>query len=183
MSMAALLIASRDRLRADPGAELPGLGYRNLECEVGWDGKPPPISGDVFLSVHPGVVSETNVEGRATSYQYSVTLSMKLGAFPVDRWGPEAVAKVTTGFYQRADAIAALLHRNLNVFAQANEIIGEDANGFTECQRFLGYGLLQQQGPDWWWAEDQPAGQAPVGLSLEIRFGEIFRYQTYESQS
>lgn len=172
--MSALLLAVRDSLKTS-------LSYTEAQCEVGWDGRPHPKAGQVFVAVHPGGIREEYVEGRADVYNLTVTLSMRIGQLPVDRVGKSLVVLATTGLYDRAHAIAACLHRNTTVMSDANTTIGGSANGFCEALRFLSMSIPQQQGPEWWWAEDD--ANPPVGLSIAIEFGECRRFQTYESQA
>lgn len=183
MSMRALLTAVRNRLRAAITDVPPGLGYETRQCEVGWDGQPPPMAGQVFVAVHPGSITSQSDQAMDEYYDLTVTLSMRLGQFPVDRWGERSLILSDTGLYARAEAIRALLHMNYPVQDAANAIIGAQDNGFVETIRYLGMGALREQGPDWWWAESEQQTEAPVGLSVEIRLGKARRVQVVEEQS
>ena len=184
MSMSALLLAVRSRLRAATTATGGGLAYEQTECDVGWDGRPHPSAGQVYVAIAPGgIQTDPHMydEGRADAYEFTTTLSFRIGQLPVDRWGESSIVLATTGLYDRAHAIAALLHMNYTVMNDANTTIGATYNGFCECPRFSGMGAPQQQNPEWWWAEGQ-LHEPPVGLSIEIRFGGAKRYQTIASQ-
>lgn len=178
MSMRALLLAVRDRLRASaPG----GLAYESAQCEVGFDGMPHPRAGQVFVAVHPGSVSNEADTHLAERYTVYVTLTMRAGHLPQDREGSQLMALASTGLYARAEAIRTLLHMNEAVRSDANTTIGVGDNGFTETIRYQSMDSPQLKGPDWFGAEDPSDG--PVGLAIQLTFGGAMRYQVIEEQS
>lgn len=183
--MRALLLATRARLRAT--VLLGGLAYENGQCEIGWDGQPPPMAGQVFVAVHPGAVRSDHDLSLRETVALDLTLSMKTGGLPVDRYGEQSVVLATTGIYARAEAIRALLHMNYTVLNDANAgqsySIGASDNGFVEPLKFLSMTPPQERGPEWFWGESEFSGDAPAGLSITLSFGNAVRVQVIEEQS
>jgi hypothetical protein len=182
MSMRSLLLATRDRLRD-------GLSYREGECEVGWDGMPQPRSGQVYVAVHPGSVGNTQDQCLDESYSVDITLSLKMGTYPVDKWGNPGIVLADTGLYARAEAIRALIHMDYvsmnNANAGSDYSIGILENGFIEPLKFAGMGSPTERDPGWWWSESQTQTQtmAPSGLSITLSFNGARRVQVIEEQS
>lgn len=185
MSQLAILKAVRDQLRLPVNGG--GLGYAAPQCEVQFNGQPPPNCGEVFVAVHPGGWRAEEVEGLAEEFGVAVTVTVRVGKAPLDRMGPNALVGPTgEALTQRLEAIRALLHMDKGaypVLALANATIGSGANGFVEPLRFLDGGTPQECGPDWFSTDWDGGGRLPpVGIAQTLTFGRAKRYQTVENE-
>ena len=186
MSMQALLVAVTDRVRRQ-------LGYTAEQCAVRPDGAPDPASGEVFVAVHPLGFRNTDDGAHRLDeeVEVGVTLTMRSGWLPVDRFGPELVAKDNTGLYARAEAIRALCHMDYTAINNANTAIGAGENGFVEPLKFRSCSAVRPQLPVWFSAEGTSLNERQVkshvdatcGMSVELTFGGARRVQTLEEQS
>lgn len=184
MSQLALLKAVRDVLR---GATPQGLGLPNAQCEVMFDGQPPPVCGELFVAVHPGEWSAEDIEGFNEVLGVNITVTVRVGKVPRDEMGLNALigpaGKSLDGYLEQ---IRALLHLDSwadQVLNKANTTIGASANGFVEPPRFRGCGLPEPKGPDWFSAEYNGHGPTPpVGLAQTITLGGARRVQRIESE-
>lgn len=176
MSMEALLLAVRDRLRTE-------CDYADAQCDVQPDGRVPPPAGQVYVSVHPAGFRNTAEYdlGLDEAYDVTVTLTMRAGWLPRDRVGTQQTARPSAGLYARAAAIRAALHMAYAVTAAANEAIGDDENGFVEPLRFSSCSAPQEKGPEWFGAEGDATPAA--GYAVELRFVGARRVQVIEEQS
>lgn len=176
--MQALLFAVRNYLRTGGGGP-----YANAECDVRPDGAPGPIGPQVFVAVSPGGIrnSDTSPHSLDEEYEIKVTLTMKSGWLPVDNYGPEMVAKASTGLYARAEALRARIHGNYTIINNANTTIGAGENGFIEPLKFSYMTPPQFKGPDWFSGED--LATPPSGLAVDLTFVAARRVQVIEEQS
>lgn len=184
MSQRALLLAVRNVLRLQPPA---GLGLANGQCEVMFDGQPPPNCGELFAAVHPGDWQATDVEGIDERYGFDITVTVRVGKVPRDEIGLNALVGPTgKSLDDWLEKIRALLHLDNQadqVLSSANMIIGAGANGFVEPPRFRGASLPEPRGPEWFLAEAHSHGpMPPVGLSQTLTFGGARRVQRMESE-
>lgn len=194
--MRALLLAVRDRLKQ--GLADGGLAYTAAECEVMFDGQPPPRCGELFVAIHegywlPGPPDED--DGSLTELcGVDVTVTVRTGKVPFDRLGTDAYCgPAGQSLEERCRAIIAKLHKDPGpraagnpahypVLATANATIGAGENGFIEPLVFIKPGKVTPRGPAWF-SSDLPDGQAPSGLSLTLHFGGAKRVQVVEEQS
>lgn len=171
----------RDRLRQLASAG--GLGYDATNCEVGFDGQPPPFAGEWFVMVHPGEWSGRDIEGLEESIGCQVTVTVRSAKVPRDRQGTNALTGPTgQSLDARLEAIRALLHLDYGMVDLANATITASANGFVEPLRFRDGGKPEPKGPEWFHA-DLEGGSPPVGLAQTLAFGGAVRIQTKESET
>lgn len=188
MSMGALLHATVDRIRT--------LGYSPEQCGVQPDGEPDPVAGEVYVSVYPLGIRNTD-EGAhrlEEEYEVGVAVTLRAGSMPVDAFGPAGVTRATSGLYARAEAIRARLHMDYGVLDLVGGVCGTaswtggrpyslpaTAQGFAEPLRFRTCSAVRLKGPDWFSAEGD--ADPPGGLVVEMVFAGARRIQTLESQA
>ena len=152
MSQMALLLAVRDQLRETAPLEL-----RREECEVTHDGSPLPIAGERFAAVWPGYWRDAGSNGTSLSEEYgvNVTVSFRLPRVPLDRVGPELLAKANTGLLALCEKIRAVIHMDpqdslvVGVLPRANQLINAtEENGFLLPLQFLDGGRAEVR-PGW----------------------------------
>lgn len=181
----ALLHAVKDNLRR----EVPGWTPAN--CEVMADGQPPPYSGDWFAAIHQAGSRSTMMNALDERFDFSVTLTVKVGGVPLDRVGNKLLAvplardlALKTGWNARAEQIRAFLHMAWGVLQEANTLLStwEPGNipvyGFCEPAHFAGMDMPYLVGGEWFAA--QPEAQ-DVGLVGEIKFADCRRLQAIAS--
>lgn len=184
MSQRALLLAVRDVLRQAPPQ---GLGLTALECEVMFDGEPPPSCGERFCAVHPGEWQGEDIEGLKERYGVELTFTVRAGRQPKDRMGVNLlVGPAGKSLDDLLEAARALLHLDRfadQVITKANATIGSAASGFVEPPRFRNGGRPEPKGPDWFSAEsDSPGLLPPVGLAQTLTLGGAVRVQSIETE-
>jgi hypothetical protein len=179
-------LAVRDWLRR-PTTE-GGCGLSDTECDLSFDGSPPPVCGERFVAVHAGSwVGSGNRNCLEEVYGVQVTVTVRMGRAPRDRIGNLLVGPEGEALDRTLEAVRASLHadpRSEWVRQRANEIIGVADNGFVETLAFLGGGQPQAKGPEWFGAvvgEDQ--GPMPVGIAQTLTFGRAKRVQVVEEAS
>lgn len=194
MSQWALLMGCRDILRAPKAPQqsgLTGLGLSNLQCDINFDGQPVPACGELFVCIFPGAWMVSDAEGLDESFDINITVTVRMSVLPSDR--QTAVTPLSSlggkAMAQKLEEIRALLHLD-NVQDQwlqrANFYLGalEGAGGaFVEPPRLRGIAAPQAQGPEWFSAERDVAGQIlPCGLSQTMTFGGARRVQRIEGE-
>lgn len=178
MSQRALLIAVRDHLKD----EVVGLGLAGTQCEVQFDGQPPPMCGELFVAVHASDWSCSENESLEEVYGVNVTVTIRVAKVPLDRMGPNAlVGPAGKSLDDWLEKIRVSLHSNYDVMSRANTAITTAANGFVEPLRFRGAGRPEPKAPDWFSSED--SASVAVGLAQTLRFGDAKRVQTIESMT
>ncbi len=182
MSMAALLLATRDRIRSV-------LGLDASHCEVTQaSGRPPAVQGEYFISVHWGAWSFLPAEGLAEKFSVAVTVTCRVGAVPQDRVGTDLEAVAGTGLDAlcRKVLCACFLDKGGDaVLNGANAYLGTGVNGFVvPAVEFSVDGQPTERGPDWFSGGDYEGGPyAMSGESLTLRLASFERYQTIESMT
>lgn len=189
MSTLALMTAVRDYYRAIPDL---GVAEEGL-CEITDRGQPFASAGDLFIGVWYGYWRDAGSNGTSLSTEHgvNVTVSMRATAIPMDRWGPEVLAKIKVGIIAKCERLVALTHmdpRNLTensvayseIMKRANDIIGNAANGFVEPLQFRDGGQPELKGGGWWVASNK---ETRAGFAQTLAFGSAKRYQTIESQT
>lgn len=183
MSQRALLLAVRDVLRQ---AAPSGLALANAECEVMFDGQPPPACGERFVAVHPGRWSGEDIEGLSEVYDVSLTFTIRAAKVPRDRLGINLLVGPTgKSLDELLEAARALLHLDSwadQVITKANTTIGVNANGFVEPPRFRDGGQPEPKGPEWFCAESGHGGDTPMAIVQTITLGGAKRVQRIESE-
>lgn len=195
MSQRALLLSVRNRLR-DTVAN-GGLAYANAECEVMFDGQPPPNAPERFIAVHAGTwTARGDTEGLDETYGIMVTVTVRTAKSPIDKTAPNLLVGSTGGQLDvLLEAIRAKLHKDPGprsstdtsqypVLAVANTTIGASDNGFVEPLVFTDGGQPEAKGPDWFHADsDNWSGSIRhVGIAQTLTFGGARRIQVIEEQ-
>lgn len=169
-STLALLLGARDRLRNK-------LNLDEHHCEVQPDGKPPAFSGQVYVAVHPGELTlvPPDAEAWLASVGICVTVTMKAGKLPADRFGTDLVALVSDSaapaamaITQLSEKVAKFLHLSYTALENALAYLEPNTQGFTEPLRMQSLGRPAAKGPDWFGSEQRQAVAA--GWAQEIRF-------------
>lgn len=161
------------------------------------DGTPPPRCGNVFVGIHGGRErpGPSNKRNRDVYYDFSVTLTMRLGKVSLDRVGDQLIARNIRrvpeanrdGFNAKMDQLASLLHMNWRVCVlpgqtppSANDNLVAWSNGalvygFVEPVECRGpAGPAQLVGGEWFGAEPDAED---FGLKAEMRFEGARRMQ------
>ncbi len=182
MSMAALLLATRDRIRSV-------LGLDASHCEVtGLDGRPPGIAGQSWISVCWGSWEVIPCEGLGESFGVDIILTMRIGAVPSDRIGTDLDTVSGTGIEALARKVIAACHLDVGqdaILNGANARLGTGLNGFVTPLKFQSCDPRPtERGPEWFEGTPYDGGPyAPAAESFAIRLRGAERYQTIESMA
>jgi hypothetical protein len=180
----ALCLAVRDVLRAMLG--LTGTeAQMSLVCDLAMMGKPHPAAGQVFYGVHPGSWATQNGDYDLDEMMgVKVTVSMKLGTSPADRYLTALWMTPATGLDALARAAMLAVHRNqavrlgANVYLGSTDLLDGSPNGFETELWFQGAdGEPVPQGDEWFGTEPSVATQALKGMSVTLNFGLAERVQ------
>lgn len=179
MSLAALTLATRDTLQQ-------AFNLTADSCEVGFDGQPKPTAGQRYLAVFPGSwggVSDDN--DLSEDYGVNVTVSMRLGTAPKDRWGIEVWAKAQVGLEAVCRQIAVKVHKNYDLMNLANQYIQQLFTAQTYWLLFhplelVDGGSPRLVGPDWFGETlDANVQVQNYGVMQAMRFGKASRAQAH----
>ena len=184
----ALLYAARDWIRAA------NIGYGAAECDIMDDGRPPPVAGNWFVSIHggkssPGPANERNYDA---NHEFCLTLTGRV-TISLDRVGSQMIARNVSlvplaqrqGFNAKLDQLIGLIHSNWAMVVKqdqapnsANDNIAAWATGavygFTTPVKWQGHDFPTLVGSDWFGAEPD---DDKFGLKAEVRFGGARRMQ------
>ena len=184
MSLRAMLQATRDAIRES-------LHLDKTGCQVTADGRPDPMCGQEFWAVHPGGTSNRAINHLDESIDILVTLTQRIGVYPQDRIGEEAVLHAVDGLMARAEAVRALVHMTYDLLHGANRLIPGTTeycethggtprvNGFVTPPMFQSMTYLGPKGREWFWAEG--VADDTTGLAVQLSFTAARRLQYYES--
>lgn len=179
MHKRALCLAVRDQLKtAYASHNWTALALK--ECEVMFDGRPPPRAGKKFVSVHRGGRRNTARNNTLDELYYvDVTLTLRVNE-PFDKLGANLLELATTGLDDIGDQIRAIIHMNEPIRSAANTYIENAANAwpvppaqvyvFSEPLRYLDEDLPQEVGAYWFSATPEQDGF--LGVALTMHFGE-----------
>lgn len=145
-------------------------------CDITPDGRPPPVCGQRFVSVHAGDWSNAASESLDERVGLKVTITDRMGVFPLDRHGLEALDKAQTGLETFAEAVVNALHMSYEHMNAANVLIQGTVTKFVEPLRFR-LGQLDYRDATWFGATDP---DADAGLSITLTFGDALRVQKIE---
>lgn len=137
------------------------------------DGRPPMISGQRFVGVHAGDWSNANNESLDEYIGLTVTITDRIGMFPFDRQGAEALEKAQTGLETFAEAVVAAIHSNYVLMNAANALIVGTVTTFVEPLRFRHGEKPTYRDGTWFGAEPEQ----DAGLSITVVFGDARRVQ------
>lgn len=196
MSIEAYLLAVRNALRThlDLGnVSHPYYSNPEVICEIMPDGKPAPIAGMEFWSVHPSPNLSTNNTSQLDHIDercdLSITYTRRTGPEPYDRLGQATITTPsphpgsgipTVGVLATARAAAMYFATQSNAYAvmnAANTLLGNDTTGFVEPMRFKGMSYLGIKGYEWFPGDVPDEGDAPSAIAVEIRLGDARRVQ------
>lgn len=186
----ALLYAVRDVIRAA------GINFGVAECEIMDSGRPPPRCGNFFAAVHDGTTRSGPANSRNLDelFDFSVTLTARLGRVSIDRVGDQLIARNLAraplgnreGFNAKVELLRALLHSNWKITVltgqtpnSANDNLtawlgGSGVYGFVEPARYRGLPRIAETPADWF--GDDP-DSTTLGVKAELRFEGARRFQ------
>lgn len=176
MSQSALLQAVRDRLISQ-------LGYvLHRTVDVLPKGRPPGSAGDTFVVVWGQRRPELHNRALVESYEVRVTISVRGGKAPWDRWGDELWLKATKGIEAVSRPIINLIHgagtNGIALLVAANALITGDVDKFLIEKPLL---FRDEQGPEprgasWWGRPDEDW----AGIVTTLVFGYAERRQAID---
>jgi len=177
MSQAALLEAVRDRL-------IKQLKYvLHKDIDILPSGKPAPIAGQRFVSVWGRKRSTKEHRALDERYEVKITVSLRGGNVPWDRWGDGIWLKALRGMESSVREIVAVIHGSgddgISLLAAANDLIGPTSNKFLTGVPLIFSG---EQGPDprgasWWGKPDENW----AGIVSTLTWGEAQRIQLVDN--
>lgn len=172
MSMRALCVAGRNRLRA-------ALRLDDSTCRVTPDGKPPAFTGQLFAAVVPGqTVKAGDTDGGLDEYcSLTVVLTARAAYAPQDRQGEEVWLKAVEGLEASAEKARAYLHMSYALLDEANALIGAGHNGFIEPLQFRSLSAPRLVYADWFGAESRHKSGAASGVVCELSLDRARRIQ------
>jgi hypothetical protein len=176
----ALVRACRQRLITDLGETWDNRAKMDIQLPPGM---PPPDCGQKFIAIwasshSPGLLNQE--EGIDEICGVTVTVTFRTGEVPEADLAKQIVHKAATGMEALSRAIMVSLVKNRwDVLQLANaEIVGTD--NFVEPLRWLGTDIgPTPRGPDWFTADVENPNARDFGLSMDIRFGQARRLQTF----
>jgi hypothetical protein len=180
--MAAVAIAVRNQLQNT-------FGLTADSCEVGFDGRPKTSAGEFYIAIHPmdwsGISGDWDL---GESYQFGVTLTMRMGVAPLDRWGIAVWLGTTTllpnvinddGLDARVRrAIVAIHHNQVQIRQAASLLIDPTRNDLIVTPlQLIKPQMPQVRGPDWFSAPPPETEHqvAECGVSQTLIFGKCER--------
>lgn len=177
MSLAVLAQAVRDTLQT-------AFSLTASSCEVSFDGQPKPSAGELYLAVHPG--AWTKAEGDYDldeEYTIGVTVTIRMGFAPKDRWGIEVWAASTDGLDKRVRQVIVAVHHNQAIRQLASTRLFQGEKYFVTPLQLLRVDPPKLQ--NWSWFSASPPereGQiAESGVSQTVWFGKCRRCQSVDN--
>lgn len=178
MSMAAIAIAVRNRLQSTFSLDADS-------CEVGFGPEPKPACGEFYIAIHPVDWSFAGDDyDLDESYQFGVTLTMRMGYAAKDRWGIGVWLGTTTllpnvinddGLDARVRrAIVAIHHNQVQIRQAASLLIDSTRSDLIVTPLTIArIQMPQPRGPDWFMAPQPESDQhiAECGVSQTLIFG------------
>lgn len=149
------MLAIRDHLQNIFGVD------RN-SCDVGFDGQPKPVAGELYIAVYPGTwQGDHGAHDLDEYFGVNVTVSRRLGAVPMDRWGSDILDKALDGLEAVCRQINQAIHKNYTLMQIANSVYLGNVSAppspfaiFSEVLSFNSAGNPELKGPDWFSAPD-----------------------------
>lgn len=184
MSLDALLIAARDRIRTVLAAA--PVNLIAAECEVMGGPQPPPRAGKRFFSVHPGGGWTCNSRETLDEYLgFQVTITVKAAEPPSDRVGTTRLARASTGLIAYAELVSKKLHMSYATMDAANVILNAaenpDEETFKEPAQFAGAADAVARGPEWFGTDPVEGASRFLGLSMTLTFRNARRLRPIEA--
>ena len=170
MSLARLLLATRDRLRDK-------LTLMDSECDVTYDERPFPTSGNLFISIvgdgwEPGEFDS----GVALDEVYGLTctVSLRKSGVPRDRIGTNIYLAASLSLEDICRKIMVNIDKSPSLISEANDGM-DGANEITEYLRWSGTDPRPRvEGSDWY---DAPGDIPDAAYVMSVRFGGARRIQ------
>ncbi len=180
MSQRSYMLAIRDHLQ-----NLFGLDGDSIDVQ--FDAAPEPIAGQLAISVHPGTwTGQSGDYDLDETFSVSVTVSMRLGAVPQDRWGTDVLDLAITGLEATLRQINAAIHKSYFVMNMANSVyLGLNTlpslGIFCEPLQFVDGGRPELKGPDWFGSADYQSEHGEIwarsGVAQTLTFSRARRIQ------
>lgn len=178
MSAPALAQAVRDVIQG--AVLLNGQPIDANTCEVTFDGAPKPGAGQMFIGVHLGAWNPMPFDySLDESFQISVTITLRLGVAPQDRFGVAVWAAAVGGLDAVCRQIATLIHQNQTCRAYANDGKSYSINTTTTAGFYTTTQFVPPASPpkfrDYKWftggeLTDDPLVAAQSGVSATLTF-------------
>jgi hypothetical protein len=149
-----------------------GRRYSTDNSRRMFDAEPPPVCGDVFVSVWHDLNRTSEMDTCLNEvFGVNVTITLR-NRLPWDRQ-----VELRDELEARANQIRAAVHVDClmnSIQRQASALMGADGTGqrvgFRDRLMFQRLEGLQKVGPDWFKAELDRATAADAGLALTLRF-------------
>ena len=149
------------------------LGYTAKNSGRTWQGEPPPMAPNVFVSVwHDGSRQCQSKSALDELHGVYVTVTVRTDDLPWDRW-----VEHRDVLEARLNAIVALLQKDCNdarVMRAANALGGLDGQGqqigFRVPLQCAAFDAVMTKGADWFKADLEEGGDLPSGLAQTVRF-------------
>lgn len=172
MSIAAMLIAARDALRAVDG-------FSNERCDIQPGGRPPARMGEFYIALDEGSIQSTEKSSLREVFTIVVWISKRTGKYPRDQYG-----KIYTANAIGMDAIERkvirAIHGQQAVRVAANTLLGAPhANAgdiFQQPLWYTGRGPTQFRGADWSGGSDE----SDTFLVRQLTFAGAVRVQALD---
>lgn len=178
MSATALLLATRNHLRSS-------MSLPASECDVTEGGMPTPSAGERFVAVSEGEWRSNSFESLDEYFGVNVTVTVRTERLPWDRLGPGVVAELANrkGLVRLGEWVRAAVHSSYEILNAANDILGDEVNGFVEPLRLAGPGRIRAVGPDWFKAQADSDSPSVAGVVLVVPFQRARRVQVIDNQA
>lgn len=175
MSLAAVCKAVRNTLQAE-------FNLNADSCEVGFDGQPKPSAGEKYFAVHPlgwtGLPQDWDL---GEEYQMAVTVTLRLGFAPRDRWGIAVWLAEDEGMETLIRQVITVIHHNqtLRLLAVNLQKAPGGGNILTPLQ-FIRVDAPVMRDYDWFTAvaPENRNQTDQCGVSQTIVFGKCQRVQS-----
>ena len=178
MSMSALLQAVQNQLVA----ELNYVKHRDVDV-MPPPGRPPAMAGERFVAVWGRKVSRHQNRALDERYEVRITVSMRGGQVPWDRWGSGLWLRATEGLEAVVRPIVAQIHgagaNGIALLNAANQLLLGSTDKFLSGVPLL---FREEIGPEpkapRWWG----AGEGTwAGIASTLVFGEAQRIQLIDN--
>ena len=179
MSQRALLVAVRDAIKSE-------FSLNSDQCEIGFDGHPKPVCGELFVAIHEGgeSSSEQGDYDLSEAFAVNVTVTRRTPYAPQDRWGTEILTKAD-GLSDLCRKIRNLVHFSYPIMNSANILIPEDADKFYHPLLWVNTTPPMEKGPEWFGAARDQYEEGMLintGVTKTVYFGKARRMQHVEQQ-
>lgn len=181
MSMALLLEAVKSQIETSLSLTA------DQNCAVRMDGKCPGFSGEFFIAVHPGGITNQEINaGFDEYYSVLVTVTRRATFAPEDRTATEIFTKAD-GLDDKCRLVMKAIHMNYSLMNSANTAIntraGSTRNGFMQPLRYQSMSAPQEVYGEWFQAASDSRESMYAGLAVTITFGDCRRMQNLTTVS